>query len=155
FFNRCVAAGYTLDSTKKYLINKLIIRLKTEKGIDGIKSQWNSADVINLIAANSQTVGFLNLKTGNFGNITMNIAGVFTADKGLKGNGTTTRGDSGFNPFDGLYTYNFKANDNSFGCYINTNTREIKGLISNLDASQNGFELRTHLSVITSINGNA
>lgn len=152
FFLRASIAGSPFDSARKYLITNLFLRLKREKGTDGVTSQWDSLDVLNLIAAHSQVVGLMNIKTSAFGNITMNVAGSYTVDKGLKGNGSSTRGDTNFNPFDGG-AYKFTLDDNSFGVYMNTNTKEIKGLVSNLDGSSNGYELRTHTLQAVAING--
>lgn len=155
FFNRVNTMGYPAPDSVKTFINNLVVRLKTEMGVDGVTSQWNSLDVINLMACYNKAVAGLNIKSATIGNATImtDYANSFVVNKGFKGNGTSFKMNSNFNPFDGG-TYKFKNNDNSFGCYINTNTREVKGVISNVDASQNGYELRTHTSATVSYNGN-
>lgn len=153
FFARASAAGSPLTNSIKVFVINLIKRLKREKGVDGITSQWDSLDDLHLPGA-TKVVYALNIRNAGFGNWTYSVdTGTYTAFKGYKGNGTSTRVDSGFNPFDGG-TYKFKTNDNCFGAYINTNTREVKGIISNVDGSQNGYEIRTHTNNAVSVNGN-
>lgn len=152
YFARASAAGSPYDSTNKSRITNLFIYLKTTMGIDGTTSLYNSLDCLNL-AGGSKAVLALNALSATVGNWTYSVdSGTYTAYKGYKGNGTTTRVDSNFNPFDGG-NYKFKTNDNCFGGYINTNTREVKGLISNVDGTQNGYEIRTHTNGCTSVNG--
>jgi hypothetical protein len=153
YFNRCAAAGYPVDSVHQIYIDNLIVRLKTETGLDGSTSQFNSLDVLQLFTETKQVAGFNILQANYDASIITDYTGSHTYCQGFKGNGTSFKMNSGFNPFDGG-TYKFKANENSFGCYINTNNREVKGLISNCDASQNGYEVRTHTNGAVSINGN-
>lgn len=155
YFLRCDSVGASTDSLNKQLINNLLIRLKNETGNDGITSQFNSLDVLYLFPEHKSVAGYNILQNKYNATIMTDYAASHTYLKGFKGNGTTFKMDSHFNPFDGIGTYKFKNNDNSFGCYINTNTREVKGLLSNMDASQNGYELRTHPLCCVSYNGNA
>lgn len=143
-----------MDKTR---LNNAITKLKCERGLDNSISLWDSSDVITIPGFfDTKTGALINIKTADFGNMSIDVdyAGSWVKYKGFKGNGSTFRINSNFNPFDGKHTYKFKANDNCFGCYINTNTREVKGLISNTDSLQNGYELRTHTNGVISVNGN-
>ncbi len=49
-FSRLSLLGTPASDSRKVLYNNLILRLKREKGLDNSTSQWDSTDVINLIA---------------------------------------------------------------------------------------------------------
>lgn len=154
YFSRCSAAGITIDSLHQVYITNLMVRLKSETGLDGVTSQFNSLDVLYLFTEPKTVAGYNLLQNNYNATISLDYAGSHTYGKGFKGKNGYFRMDSHFNPFDGLATYNFTRNSNSFGCYVNTNTREVCGLISNLDGSSNGYELKTYTTGATSINGN-
>lgn len=152
------SADYILRLTPspetQILYNNLIARAKAETGFDGITSLFDSLDGLVLTANYSQGAALQNIIQNKYHpTIITESPGWFVKNKGIKGS-ATFKMDSNFNPFDGG-EYKFKANDNAFGCYLNSNVREVKGLISNLDSNSAGYELRTHPNGCISQQGNS
>jgi hypothetical protein len=118
FFDRMVVLGEPVPDAYKTRYNNTIYWLKNTFGIDGVTSYWNSLDVVQIRSTYSKIAAMQNLKTGVFGNSTIqngDYAGSFVIDIGLKGNGTDFRLLSGYNPFDLARTYNYKSNNACWG----------------------------------------
>lgn len=167
YANRCAALRRPLDSINIFYLSNFITRIKTEMGKDGITPQFNSLDAFYVFTEGKDSVAndlqakkasLLNLLNANFAgsiitDLLPNTSHVY--GKGWVGKTGKLVVNTNYNPFDGLHTYKFTRNNNAFGCYSITNTLEVCGLISNLDASSNGYELKSHTSGIIAVNGNA
>ncbi len=143
FFDRMsVLADPVPDAYKKYY-NDLIVALKNTNGIDGTTSYFNSLDLLRINATYSKAAALQNIiSTSHNGTIFNDYGGSFTANEGLKGNGTNFRVMTGFNPFDGG-TYKYTVNNACYGFFSLTDQQSTLVMdLCAIDASAFGSFLR-------------
>lgn len=97
YYNRLVAKGVTLSDAEYSRVNKLVYLLKNTLGRDATTSYWNSLDALRL-PGETKTQALENLISSSYtGVITNDYGGSYTANVGLKGNGTNFHVNTGVN----------------------------------------------------------
>jgi len=132
-FDEWASLGTPASDARKTLVNNTIVALKSA-------SVWNSLDFLYVWTAHSQTASLVDWKNPTTRAATPNGNLTFTTDGYWQG-GTTGRMDLGYNPGDGLATYNFTQNNNSFGIYTLDRVVENKIDISSQSAGSVGNDI--------------
>lgn len=138
-FDKWALLGTPATEPIKVMVNNTIVSLKDT-------NQWDELDILPMWVSHSQTAALVDWKRV----ISMATAGTmnFVANDGFTSNGTG-RIDLMYNPGDGLATYKFTQNSDSFGVYIATPVGENRVEISAQDGSSEGIDILNNNATVS------
>jgi len=130
--------SFPIGWTRREIYNDLITYLKSNTGVDGVTSLWDSIDVLTIFNSFEENCGLLNIKSSSHNYTKAGVTPlVFAIDSFYDGNGSGYL-NTNFNPADGG-TYNFTQDNACYGAWFENNAALAVTDAGALDGSNLGF----------------
>lgn len=154
FFDYMDGLGDPVPEAYKWKYNSTILALKGTPGRDNTVSYWDSLDYLRIQCTYSKTAALADCKGLRQAVITNDHGASFTADVGLKGDGTAFRVATNFNPSTAT---NFQQDSAGFGLLVldDTTGNDNQELCALISTGSNGLFIRPKRSSANSYDSDA